>query len=215
MHACFSNHSLFVPRISCSLSRVLSRLLSAFMSALLGLALFVHHKAPHLILILHRLFAMDKVRKITLKCAWKHTQAPHYPYVILYLPLFGTIAPSCFHLFLIHCDVFATRHSVNLNVCHLWFCFTQVNLLEVKGSHLKSCHVMEEVHKMFHQSPYPSNRLTWGIFQGHTEQHSYSCMVVKCKRLPIGLWQQQRFLSLPDFRPCFRTLFYWLCRMAV
>lgn len=104
--------------------------------------------------------------------------------------------------------VFATEHWVNLNVRHLWLCFTQVDLLEVGVSRLNSCHVLEEVHKMFTSVPLPEQlTVRWGIFQGHAEQHSYSCMVIKCKRLPIGLWQQQRFLSLPDFRPRFQNTF--------
>lgn len=71
---------------------------------------------------------------------------------------------------------------------------------------------MEEVHKMFPSVALPEQlTVSWGIFQGHAEQHSYSCMVIKCKRLPIGLWQQQRFPSLPDFRPPFLEHFFPGC----
>lgn len=80
------------------------------------------------------------------------------PSVIFYLALFGTVAPSLFHLsFLVSPRaVFATPHWVHLNVCHLWLCFTPVVLLEVGVSRLNSCHVPEEAQKMFTSAPLPT-----------------------------------------------------------
>lgn len=58
--------------------------------------------------------------------------------------------------------------------------------------------------------PYPGDlTVNWGIFQGRAEQHSYSCMVIKCKRITHRIMAAATFPLAPRFEaPAFRTLFF-------
>ena len=97
------------------------------------------------------------------------------------------------------CAVFSTPRRLNSNVCHPWLCFTQVGFIylfiyflhKVGLSRLTSGHVPEELpfYLLYRRA---TVNLEVGIFQGHAERHSHSCMVIKCKRLPTGLWQRRR-----------------------
>lgn len=135
---------------------------------------------------------MDKGRKLH----WNEPenmfkQHPSIKPAICNLPL-GIVrhcsALSYSTIFCLACAVFAPLDWVNLNVCHSWLSVTLVLLLEVGVSLFNSCHVPEEVQKMLTSVPPPQRlAVSWGIFQGQAEPHSYSCVVIKCKRLPIGL----------------------------
>lgn len=139
-------------------------------------------------------------------CSSTPTQSQ--PSVIFYLALFGAVVSLSFSFPFFSSPPPTSPLCCFCNTTQSKFkCVPLVTLfhlsrfffpLEVGGSRLNRSHVPEELQKNVHigrpSTFYSDSKLRegGGIFQGHAKQHSHSCMVIKCKRLPIGLWQRRR-----------------------